>query len=172
MKCGFCWKSSKDDNMNDECGAGSPSPTTTHTQCLPQQLVNISTGLYNKPVFTWRAHTTLPEAVGAFQGLPPATQHLSVPEMERKSRCPKFSASITLAVSTQVVGLEHFWSKPPWPPLLLHPGFVHGVALLGPNYTSFREGKFSCGHAPNALLFFNRDRRIWKKWLLGQNRVE
>lgn len=163
MKCGFCWKSSKDDNMNDECGTGFPSPTTTHTQCLPQQLVNISTGLYNKPVFTWRAHTTLPEAVGAFQGAAASHQ----PHSTR--RCQRWKGNLDV-LSLQLASpwlCPHKWlvwstfeANPPWPPLLLHPGFVHGVALLGPNYTSFREGKFNCGDAPNALLFFNRDRRI------------
>lgn len=83
MKCGFCWKSSKDDNMNDECGAGSPSPTTTHTQCLPQQLGNISTVLYNEPVFTWRAHTTLPDTVGAFQGAVASYQPCSTHRCQR-----------------------------------------------------------------------------------------
>ena len=134
MKCGFCCESSKDNDVEDKCGARSPPSTTTHAQCLrePQQLGSIQ--LWWSRFHLESSHHPTWSRWGSLRcsGFPPATQHPLVPEMQRKPRLPKPPARITLAASTSR------WSRavlkqPPWPSLPLQAGFFHRAALLGPN---------------------------------------
>lgn len=145
----------------------------THTQCLrePQQLGRIQ--LWWKAGFTWRAHTTLPEADGAVRGAVASHQPPSTHWCRRCKGKPDFLnlrlRSPWLCPYERVVRSSFEATPLAIPPIASCLGSQGGSAR--PKRDSFQRklnGKFRSRDARNALPSFNGDWRIWNKRSLGQ----